>query len=454
MRACRRLLALSLAAACAAICGCAGEERPPNLVLVIVDTLRADRLGAYGFPKDTSPELDAYARRGARFDFALAQGTWTRPSIGSMLTSRYPRTLGIYNERGEILSDRFDTLAELLGRHGYTTLGVTANPNINSHFNFDQGFDRYLDSGVVMEWMQAADARGKRGEGGQWLSPARDVFRSVLDELGTLGPPPYYVQINLMDVHEFHDPRVPVDAEVAELFADEPDARERRYLRAIRVVSRETDRFIRRLEQDPAWAHTLFVITSDHGETIDDHPGLSDPKWHGHLVYESQARVPLILYGAGGRLPRGRVIERPVRLLDLVPTFLDYARVPPPEGLEGVSLLPLLRDPGARIGIPETIVVETRFRKARKLAAYAAKWKYVENRDAHDGTNPRALQAVGAPEDGARTDAAASHPEELERLAKFLGRWEASHPEAEPTLAERAPPDEMVDQLRALGYAE
>lgn len=181
--------AMALAAALALASGCA-PDRAPNLVVIIIDTLRADRLGAYGGPPGTSPELDAYARRGVRFDFVLAQATWTRPSIGSMTTSVYPRTLGIYNERGEILDDRFVTLAERLAEHGYTTLGATANPNINSHFNFHQGFDRYLDSGVVMEWMQPDKSQRRRGEEAQWLSPARDVFQSVLTELEKLGPPP------------------------------------------------------------------------------------------------------------------------------------------------------------------------------------------------------------------------------------------------------------------------
>jgi len=117
---------LSCSLASAAACGSAPDRTQPNIVLIIIDTLRADRLGAYGFPGEISPELDAYARGGVRFDLVVAQNSWTRPSIASMLTSLHPRTLGIYNERGEILGDRFLTLAEALKRHGYTTLGVTA----------------------------------------------------------------------------------------------------------------------------------------------------------------------------------------------------------------------------------------------------------------------------------------------------------------------------------------
>ena len=113
----------------------------PNIVLIIIDTLRADMLGAYGFPLPTSPELDSFSREGVRFSRVVTPNTWTRPSHGALLTSLHPRTLGLYQEKGEILANRFVTLAETLQNDGYFTVGATANPNINSAFNFQQGFD-------------------------------------------------------------------------------------------------------------------------------------------------------------------------------------------------------------------------------------------------------------------------------------------------------------------------
>ena len=125
----------------------------PNVVLIIIDTLRADMLGAYGFPLPTSPEFDSYSRKGVRFSRVVASNTWTRPSHGALLTSLYPRTLGLYDEKGQILADHFVTLAETFQKHGYFTAGATANPNINSHYNFHQGFDVYVDTSVVLGWM-------------------------------------------------------------------------------------------------------------------------------------------------------------------------------------------------------------------------------------------------------------------------------------------------------------
>ena len=115
-------------------------EKKPNVVLIIIDALRADKLGCYGFPEEISPEIDQYAKYGVQFQNVFAQCSWTRPSIGSMITSQYPRTIGIYKEKGHSLPDKFLTLAEILGKKGYVTAGITANPNINSVFNFHQGF--------------------------------------------------------------------------------------------------------------------------------------------------------------------------------------------------------------------------------------------------------------------------------------------------------------------------
>ena len=116
----------------------------PNIVLIIIDTLRADRLGAYGYRSPTSPEIDSLAQNGVRFERVISQSTWTRPSIASLLTSLHPRTLGLSVEEEHALNPRHQTLAEVLKDHGYWTAGATANPNTNATFNFDQGYDYYL----------------------------------------------------------------------------------------------------------------------------------------------------------------------------------------------------------------------------------------------------------------------------------------------------------------------
>ncbi|MFT7465403.1 MAG: arylsulfatase A-like enzyme, partial [Pseudohongiellaceae bacterium] len=124
----------------------AEEARRPNVVLIIIDTLRADVLSSYGHSADPSPALSRLTADGVQFDSVISQTSWTLPSIGSMLTSQYPRTLGLYAEFDHALPERFVALAEVLNDHGYATFGATANPNINSRAQFDQGFDEYVDS--------------------------------------------------------------------------------------------------------------------------------------------------------------------------------------------------------------------------------------------------------------------------------------------------------------------
>jgi arylsulfatase A-like enzyme len=419
---------------------------PPSIVLIIIDTLRSDKLGAYGFPELTSAELDAYSRRGVRFSRVVAQSSWTRPSVASLLTSLYPRETGIYKEKSHILDDRFQTLPELLKESGYTTLGVTANPNINSSFNFDQGFEHYVDSDVVFHWMQKQPGEASITE--RPIRTAREVLEHVLDWTAGNGRQPYYVQVNLMEVHEADDARIR-RPEYAGLF---PAERHRDYLQAVYAVSRDVDRFIRALEDRPEWSNTLFVITSDHGEGLSDHPHVALSHSHGLLLYASQLLVPLVFYTPSGDLTRGVVIDRPVRLLDLMPTLLDYVGLPVPEGLRGVSLAPLLRGGGEDPSLPERFVVETQFQTADKIGVYSRDWEYIENRDGHRGTGPSALHRAGVKEDGIRTDLARRFPEVARELAAHLERWEAEVPRAEPTLREHALPPSQREQLRALGY--
>ncbi len=438
-----------------------GDSRP-NIALIIIDTLRADMLGAYGFALPTSPELDALARDGVRFARVVTPNTWTRPAHGALLTSLHPRTLGLYKEQREILADRFVTLAEALQARGYFTVGATANPNINSFYNFHQGFEVYVDTSVVLGWMDPAPGERVLGVDGYRLPVVDEVFESILDELRDRGDAPYYAQANLMEVHEAGSgceadagQAMVLDAEYRALFPDVRPCLRREYLQSIRALSRAVDRFVRTLSSLPGGRETLFAITSDHGETLPgDHPSLGRPKWHGWLVYESQALVPWILYSPGRSLPRGVVIDRPVSLLDLMPTVLDFAGIDGPGEMVGRSLMPLIRHTDESVELPEHFVVETQLRRADKIAVYSAEWKYVENRDDHRGTRPRELHPMGALEDGATTDVAEHNPDVAAELAKQLRDWESTHPRAAATLGERAAPESLVKQLRAIGYAQ
>jgi arylsulfatase A-like enzyme len=442
MKAASGIVALVLALA-----GCSRPSPPPNLILLIVDALRADYLGAYGRPGGVSPEIDALAARGVRFARVLAPCTWTRPSIGAMLTSRGPRALGLYEEPQQMLAERFLTLAEALRARGYATLGVTANANINSYFGFDQGFDAYADSDVVFPFMPFGGGEHLRFE--RPVASADRLLRALLArarELRASGDRrPVYLQANLMDVHQAMDPRLSFEPFEDSFGGERP-------LQAVRKVSAEIGLFVEEIARLPGFEDTIAVVTSDHGETYADHPSLAEPKWHGHLVYETQALVPLIVHRTSQPLLEPRVVERTVGLLDLAPTLLELAGAPALPDAEGRSLAALLGDPGAPVGLPATHVVETTFRYADKIAIYADRFAYVVNRDSHAGTSPVELQANGAAADGASTDLSAQHPQAAESLRLALESWERSHGREKPTLNPDGPSQQQIDELRAIGY--
>lgn len=418
---------------------------PPNVVLIIVDTLRQDKIGAYGFPLETSPELDLMADQGVRFDRVIAQSSWTRPSIGSMLTSHYPRTLGIYNEKGQILPDQVVTVAEALKQVGYTTLGATANANINSSFNFHQGFDHYVDSTVLPS--VGADERHPNHP--SKTESAREVFDSLIAEVKKSDGPPYYLQANVMEVHEHWDNRVNLK-KYEPLFEGAPA---RRYLAAIRLVSEEISRFVDELSELPGFERTLFVIVSDHGEGLTDHDPVSHSAFHGLLLYESQVLVPLIFYATDDSLPRGKVVEAPCRLLDLMPTLLDYLAIQAPTEFAGKSMMPAIE--GDELpDLPAKFVTETYLRSAEAIGVYGSEWEYVEHRRPHPGTDPRELQAIEGYERGTETNEIEARPETAASMQAFLEQWERRHPRAKPTRL-KAPLSALEEeQLRALGYTD
>ena len=424
----------------------------PNIVLIMLDTVRADKLGCYGGRKDVSPALDRIAEKGAVLERVIAQCSWTRPSIASFLTSRYPRSLGLYLEKDEILNAHFDTLPRALQRHGYRTFGATANPNLNQIYNFHLGFDEYMESDVVFSWMSGARPENLRGK--VPLPSAPSLFDRALDFARRHPQGPCYIQLNLMEVHEWYVRK--------EYTLTRPEYRtmflrfgERypQYLQAVRQLTDDTANFVARLAAEPGWDNTLFAIVSDHGEGLDDHPGIAKSLYHGWLLYESQVVVPWILYGPRWNPAQPR-IRQPVRLLELAPTLLDLAGAPPLQGAEGISLRPLLEGKVDKVALPEYFITETDFRGASKVGAYAAEWKYFENLAAHAGLSPRELQKKGGREQGLRTDQASVHPEVAASMRAFMESWINTMAKSPPTRPQETLGEEEKQQLQAIGYLD
>ena len=186
--------------------GCSNEKLPltnrkSNVLLIVIDTLRADHLGCYGYDRDTSPNIDRLAEEGVIFTGARSQSPWTRPSVASLLTSTYPVTHGIVKERDDGLPGQLTTMAEFFVDQGYLTSGYTANPNLNSVFGFDQGFMFYADSHAIFDWMLDLDNTPKDSPTGlERFMDAKNLTRAVLDEVGRISVP-FSLQVFYMDPH-------------------------------------------------------------------------------------------------------------------------------------------------------------------------------------------------------------------------------------------------------------
>jgi len=339
----------------------AGADEPPSIILVLVDTLRADYLGAYGFDGDISPHLDRFAQGAVVFENAFSQAPWTKPSIASLFTSLHPEQHGVVahgrrygspeelNPSASALPQRAVTLAERLRAAGYATAAFVANPWIQKQLGFAQGFDVFDAEDVG----NAVPATRLFERARAWLAQ-RDRSR------------PYFLYLHLMDVHGPYDAPL-ADFEAvrgspglgeARSLSEGEMARRRAYLMrgnsprgdastldgwrasyaaGVRSLDRQLGGFLETLSRDGELDDALFVVTSDHGEELADH-GSWD---HGDSLYEEQIRVPLIVRLPGGR-QRGRRVERIVSLIDLMPTLLEIAGSRVPRRLAGTDLGPLL----------------------------------------------------------------------------------------------------------------
>jgi arylsulfatase A-like enzyme len=324
------------------------RPRRPDVILYLVDALRADHLGRYGYRRPTSPNVDAFAADAVTFSRALAQAPWTRPAVASILTgldSLAHGTLG----REDSLSPAVTPLAEILSALGYRTLAVVSNGNVSPSFGFGRGFDayRYLpehqDTPEVHQLSDRVDevalkllaepTRAPRllyvhatDPHGPYVprSPYRERFAPEVTDpfVGTLG-----MLFQLKDGHLAATP------EVASELSDLYDAE-------IAFADAQFGRFLDRLKASGRYASSLIVFLADHGEEFRDHG-----YWeHGASLYDEQLHVPLIVKFPDG-LGAGETVGGAVRQIDVLPTLLAYLGAPAPVGVQGRSLLPLVAAP-------------------------------------------------------------------------------------------------------------
>lgn len=326
-RARRLLLSLGAALAAAGVGWWLWTSRPggttlvdrtadQNVLLVTIDTLRADALGATG-GRAATPALDALARRGARFDFAHSHAVVTLPSHTSILTGRFPFEHGVRDNNGFRLESAMPTLAARLKAQGFATAAFVGAFVLDSRFGLDAGFDVYDDQ------LQASDAPT------DIAIPERRaevVVARAREWMAAQGSRRWFLWMHVFDPHAPYDPPAPY----ADTYRDRPYAGEVAY----------TDHALAPLLDDVNARRerpTLVVVTGDHGEALGDHGELT----HGLFAYEPTLRVPLVVAQVGGASAGepARVTDRPVRHVDIVPTVLDALDLPDAAELPGWSLL-------------------------------------------------------------------------------------------------------------------
>lgn len=368
----RRLLAALLLPALLAACtacdrGGASETEPveplpgrSNILLITVDTLRADHLSSYGYPRQTSPVIDRLAAEGVRFDQAAVQWPKTTPSFASMFTATYPKDNNIVRKVGIPIPCEFEMLAETLQRQGYTTHAVVSNGAVGSDFYFDQGFETYIETWKLPQ-----------GEDGKDPNSAEAVTRlalSLLDKISQSGKP-YFLWVHYIDPHfpytppgEYSDkyqndehwkpePKIQIFDKPNQQMTgigqkqvldgrDELDFYVARYDAEIAYNDLHIGHLLDEMKKRGMMNKTLTAFTSDHGESLGEHAYYFD---HGRFSFQTCLRVPLILHYPGVLTPR--VDKDPVELIHLAPTLLEAAGVQLPGGAwkQGRSLTARLR---------------------------------------------------------------------------------------------------------------
>ncbi len=360
----KRLAPLVLVAVIACMGACNGDAHDAssarintgnagvNILLVTVDTLRADHLSAYGYPRVTSPNIDELATRGVVFDVAFTYWPKTRGSFAALFTGLYASQHGL-SVRERDLPDFNQTLAETLRDAGYRTAAALDNGNLDAALGFAQGFDIYEQTWHVKDSDELSRTETITRFGENFLASSDDER-------------PFFLWLHYVNPHTPYEPTdealarfrddgvIPRGPELARVTGYHGGVNKKhvavdgenywgdyvdRYDAEILVSDEHVGRVLKALDESEHAATTLVVFTSDHGESLGEHDYYFD---HGFDLFNPSLRIPLIL-SFPGMLPAGERVSGAVSSLDVFPTILDLAQVSYPSGLEGNSVLPLVR---------------------------------------------------------------------------------------------------------------
>lgn len=431
----------------------AEPQAPPNVVLVSVDSVRADRLGLYGHPVATSPAIDALARESVVFENAITQAPWTLPAHAALFTATHPRSNRVHTTRSQ-LAGSLPTLAEVLTKAGYATAAVVSGPFFHRRFGLHRGFRHYDDDLTASRERSMRDA----------YNPAtHQRALSLLDSM----PEPFFLFLYYWDVHYDYVPPAPYDTLFDPDYDGEIDGRNyihnpkvgakmpprdlahllALYDGEIRSLDGWLARLIDALDERDRLDDTLLVFTADHGDEFLEH----GERGHAHSLYQELVHVPLLIRPPGGAT--GRRVAQRVAHVDIMPTVLELTGVSAPASIEGRSLAPLLR--GEAMPARPVFTETSRFRRRKGTGApseRATAVLYGEHKliDYDNPNRPSELYDLAA-DPGERS--ALDAPRIEARLRAALASWRED-PTRVATDTEIELDRETREQLRELGYGD
>jgi len=461
-----------------------GSVEPPNVLLITIDALRADRLGCYGYRLDTSPNIDRLSQRGVLFADCTVQWPKTWPSMASLISGMYPKATGVrINQR--VLPSSLYVMSEIFGQAGYRTGAVTANFNIGRKFGFDRGFDYFVESWQDMWKQQEGDIPFHNRPGKvKFFTNATIVTDQALKWLNEnrKNPKPFFLWLHYMDTHGPYVPPQSYDKYFQNAYKSEPAPLRKlppyqlhkdtetghtitdigfyraKYDREIRFLDDELGRLFKKIRKLGANRKTIIIFTADHGESFGEHNYYLE---HGRFPYQACAHVPLIII-KDGILPKGKRIEKPVGLIDVSATILELAGIEVPATFEGQSLVGMMLGE-KNATAPEYVFMESGYDpNFPQLTVRYGRWKLIHVQSQSDlaamaGTKHELYDVY---KDSAEVNNLIDQePNIAAHLSEVLHKWYASGPRYEEKGTETKIDIEtfdpkVIEMLKSLGYVK
>ena len=440
---------------------------PPGVLLISIDTLRADRLGCYGYERGLTPNLDRFAARAVRFERAYSPANYTLPAHASLMTGVQPIVHGAHRYGARVSIRSWPNLAGGLAGAGWHTVAFTGGGYVDAAFGFDEGFDRYGVLDVLMPESNSRFESGPRRHAPDYNRELRrtERWRDVLAWWRRHAGRRPFLFLHTYHAHDYcptreaaeqyaadtpsdlgWNPRDKIGEDYERITAGSPELLhfERFYDATIADVDAALGHLFALLDETAAWDHTIVVITSDHGEAFREHEFL----FHAAGLYDEVLRVPLLVAVPGGR---PRVVTEPVSLIDVAPTLLDLCGVKPLEHAQGRSLRGLLE--GEPLEPRALLAQDCPNDEELHSALVAGRHKLIQNQPPREPAQ-QFFDVVADP--GERDDLAAARADEVSRAQKQLSRvleaMESARRRATITAEEIATSAAMDEDLRALGY--